>query len=257
MDTYQGQLVGGEIRHGKVGFFCASGRKHVFLHLFQDGGTGMDIGPCEGESCPYARTHGLIGCNSCKRGSLSCLESRHITLNKRCPETYMLPVGRKRGCLQCCIVTAKGGGLEPDWCRRLAEDAEAVDRLTGDWPSDWRRCQCEASERGHHWYYTDDNGFELGKDADGRNFGCWDADPDPDFIAQAAQRRCLSCGAVTQMKRADGEWSEDRNGCTCCTELPSEHSQYHCARCEHDKRSVNFIPILRISYNEAALARRA
>jgi hypothetical protein len=229
MDTNQGQLIGGEIRYGKVGFFCASGRRHVFLHLFSEGsGTGMDIGPCEGELCPYAQTHGLIGCGSCEHGSLSCLESRRIALDRKRHghDTSILPFGRKRGRRECSIVTVKGGGLIPDWYAQLALDAETGDRLTSDWPDDWPRRKCEASERGHHWIYKDDNGMDLGRDADGRNFGCWDTDAEPDYMPQASQRHCLRC-PVTQTKRANGEWSGDRDSCPCCAELPSEHSEYY------------------------------
>jgi hypothetical protein len=52
-------LMGGELRYGKYGFYCSNGRKQVFHHLFSEtSGTSMDIGPCEGDACPFAQTHG-------------------------------------------------------------------------------------------------------------------------------------------------------------------------------------------------------
>ena len=47
-----GELIGGELRYGPFGLFCSNGRKHIFQHLWKNSGTCMDIGPCEGESCP-------------------------------------------------------------------------------------------------------------------------------------------------------------------------------------------------------------
>ena len=60
MNLTSARLMGGELRYGNYGFYCSNGRKHVFHHLFSEtSGTSMDIGPCEGDSCPFAQTHGL------------------------------------------------------------------------------------------------------------------------------------------------------------------------------------------------------
>jgi hypothetical protein len=186
VDTSQGQLIRGEIQHGKFGFYCANGRKHISHHLFSDdSGTCMDIGPCEGESCPLARTHGLISCGGCKSGSDSCLVSRRITLDhkRRDHDTYIHPFGRKKGRRKCSIVTIRGG-LTPDWYYQLALDAETLDRLISDWPDDWLRRRCEDSEPGHNWIYTDDSGMHICRDADGRGHMHRDGD-EPEHIANA------------------------------------------------------------------------
>ena len=89
MNLTSARLVGGELRYGRYGFYCSNGRKHVFHYLFSESsGTSMDIGPCEGDSCPFAQTHGSHNCRSCE----GCLDSRRITLDSgRDPKVYFHP----------------------------------------------------------------------------------------------------------------------------------------------------------------------
>jgi hypothetical protein len=229
------RLMGGELRYGNYGFYCSNGRKHVFHHLFPgDSGTSMDIGPCEGDSCPFAQTHGSHICQSCE----SCLDSRRITLDSgRDLKVYFHPrgwQGRGKNRRRACSVTImRGGGLEPGWYYELAREAEAADGLTVNRPHDWLECkrtrECATNEKGHHWSFEDDAGITI-KHPDGRHVQYRDSDnlvPDG-----AVQRNCSHCHE-TQMKRPDGRWSGDRDGCPCCEELPSEHGQYYCTRCSH------------------------
>ena len=187
----------------------------------------MDIGPCGGDSCPFAQTHGLITCGS----PTLCLESRRITLDQgKRPATYMLP-GRWQGRgknrhRSVCIIT---GRLQPDGYYKLAQEAEAIDGLTSAWPPDWQIRKCESSEKGHCWYYRDDDGRDPCQAPNGSSH--WHDDGDePEHIANATRRRCHHCPEA-QLKRSDGHWSGSRDGCPCCEELPSEHSEYHCGAC--------------------------
>jgi hypothetical protein len=229
------RLMGGELRYGRYGFYCSNGRKHVFHHLFSESsGTSMDIGPCEGDSCPFAQTHGLHSCQSCE----SCLNSRRITLDSgRDLKVHFRPrgwQGRGKNRRRACGVTImRAGGLEPAWYHELAREAEAADGLTAGRPRDWLECKragdCRADEKGHHWSFEDAAGNTV-KRPDGRYVLYRDSDnlaPDG-----AAQRSCSHC-RETQMKRPDGRWSGDRDGCPCCGELPSEHGHYYCIRCGH------------------------
>ncbi len=236
MDLTNARLIRGELRYGNFGFYCSNGRKHVFHHLFSEGsGTSMDIGPCEGDACPFAQTHGFHDCQSCE----SCLDSRRITLDTgRDLKVYLHPFGwkgRGKNRRRACSVTmsAGGGPLHPDWYYELAREAEATDGLTSSWPSDWlerkRTRECKTSDKGHDWSFEDDTGINM-KHADGRYVLHRDSDNKvPDG---AVQRECAHCHK-TQMKRPDGRWSGDPDGCPCCEELPSEHSQYSCIRCRH------------------------
>ena len=230
LPDFQGPLVQGEIRHGRYGFFCSNSRKHIFHHTFRDdSGTCMDIGPCEGESCTLARTHGLSECQSCESGS--CLKSRRITINqgRRRHDTYIHPMGEGRS-RQPGGVEIKGG-LIPDSYYQLAYGAEALDRLTGGWPDDWQRRECEARELGHTWAYADHYGRQICQDDAGRGHSHRDGD-EPEHIANAAQRHCFSCG-VRQIRRAS-EWSDSRDDCPCCAEFPSEPGRFYCIVCGHE-----------------------
>ena len=230
-DPLQGALVQGEIRSGRFGFFCSNGRKHIFHHMFPDGsGTCMDIGSCEGESCPFARTHGLSDCQGCESGS--CLKSRRITIDhmRHRHDTHIHPMGKGRSRYPG-RVTVKGGMI-PDSYSQLAYGAETLDGLTGDWPDDWQMRECEARELGHTWSYSDSSGLDPCKAANGSSHSHRDGD-EPDHIANAAQRHCFSCG-VKQIKRANREWSDSRDDCPCCAEFPSEHGQYYCIVCGHE-----------------------
>jgi hypothetical protein len=123
------RLMGGELRYANYGFYCSNGRKHVFHHLFSEGsGTSMDIGPCEGDSCPFAQTHGFHNCQGCE--SESCLDSRRITLDSgRDLTVYFHPHGwhgRGKNRRRACSVTImRGGGLKPGWYYELAREAYA------------------------------------------------------------------------------------------------------------------------------------
>ena len=129
MNLTSARLMGGELRYGNYGFYCSNGRKHVFHHLFSEtSGTSMDIGPCEGDSCPFAQTHGLHHCRSCE----SCLDSRRITLDSgRDLKVYFHPrgwQGRGKNRRRACSVTImRAGSLEPGWYYELAREAEAAD----------------------------------------------------------------------------------------------------------------------------------
>jgi hypothetical protein len=146
------RLMGGELRYG---FYCSNGRKHVFHHLFSESsGTTMDIGPCAGDSCPFAQTHGLHVCQSCE----GCLDSRRITLDSgRDLKVYFHPRGgwqgrgenrRRAGS----VTIMRAGSLEPGWYHELAREAEATDGLTAGRPQDWLECkrtrEC-ATKRSH------------------------------------------------------------------------------------------------------------
>ena len=236
MNLTSARLIGGELRYGRYGFYCSNGRKHVFHHLFpENSGTSMDIGPCEGDSCPFAQTHGSHNCQSCE----SCLDTRRITLDSgRDLRVYFHPrggwQGRGKNRRRAGTVTImRAGSLEPGWYHELAQQAEAADGLTGNRPHDWLECkrarECAANENGHHWAFEDDEGTTI-KHPDGRHVLYRDSDNlTPD---DAVQRNCSHCHQ-TQMKRPDGQWSGDRDGCPCCEELPSEHGQYYCKRCSH------------------------
>jgi hypothetical protein len=230
-DPLQGALVQGEIRYGRYGFSCSNSRRHIFHHMFPDGsGTGMDIGPCEGESCALARTHGLVECQGCESGS--CLKSRRITIDhmRRNHGTHIHPMGKGRSRHVGRITIT--GGFVPDWYSRLAYGAETLDRLTSDWPDDWQRRECEANELGHNWTHRDDSGRDPCQAANGSSHMHRDGD-EPDHIANAAQRRCTHC-PTAQTKRANGEWTDSRDDCPCCAEFPSDHSQYYCIVCGHE-----------------------
>jgi hypothetical protein len=194
----------------------------------------MDIGPCEGDSCPFTQTHGLHSCQAHE----SCLDTRRITLDSGRGLTVDFHPrgwqGRGKNRRRACSVTMmRVGILEPGWYHELAREAEAEDGLTAGRPHDWLKCkrtrECGTSEKGHHWSFEDDAGMTI-KYPDGRYVLYRDADnlaPDG-----AVQRNCSHCHE-TQMKRPDGRWSGDRDGCPCCEELPSEHEQYYCKRCSH------------------------
>jgi len=230
------RLMGGELRYGNYGFYCSNGRKHVFHHLFpENSGTSMDIGPCEGDACPFAQTHGSHYCRSCE----SCLDSRRITLDSgRDLKVYFHPRGgwqgrgknrRRAGS----VTIMRAGSLEPGWYHELAQQAEAADGLTANRPHDWLECkltrECATNENGHHWAFEDDEGITI-KHPDGRHVLQWDSDNLA--VDGAVQRNCSHCHE-TQMKRPDGQWSGDRDGCPCCEELPPEHALYYCIRCSH------------------------
>jgi hypothetical protein len=130
------RLVGAELRYGRYGFYCSNGRKHVFHHLFSEtSGTSMDIGPCEGDACPFARTHGSHVCQSYE----SCLDTRRITLDSgRDLRVYFHPrggwQGRGKNRHRACTVTImRAGSLEPGWYHELAQQAEAADGLIASW----------------------------------------------------------------------------------------------------------------------------
>lgn len=234
VDPTKTRLIGGELRAGRFGFFCSNGRKHVFHHLISEGsGTSMDIGPCEGDSCPFAQTHGFHDCQCYE----SCLDTRWITLDcGRDIRVYFHPrgwEGRGKNRRRACNVTIMAGGLGSGWYFELAKEAEAADGLTSNWPPDWlerkRTRECETNEKGHHWSFEDDAGKTV-QHPDGRSVLYWDVDDQvPD---DAVQRHCGHCREA-QMKRPDGQWSADRDGCPCCEELPQEHGQYYCERCSH------------------------
>jgi len=230
------RLTGGELRDGNYGFYCSNGKKHVFHRLFSEtSGTSMDIGPCEGDSCPFALTHGSHNCQSCE----SCLDTRRITLDSgRDLKVYFHPrgdwQGRGKNRRRAGTVTMmRAGSLEPGWYHELAQQAEAADGLTAGRPHDWLECkrarECASNENGHHWAFEDGEGTII-KHPDGRHVLYRDSD---NLAAEGAvQRNCSHCHQ-TQMKRPDGQWSGDREGCPCCEELPAEHGQYHCRRCSH------------------------
>lgn len=229
VDLTNFHLTRGELRNGNIGFHCSGGRKHVFHHLFSDGsGTAMDIGPCDGDSCPFAQTHGLITCGS----PTSCLESRRITLDYERPATYMLPGGwqgrGKNRHRSACIIS---GRLQPSGYYELAQEAEATDGLTSAWPPDWQTRKCESSEKGHCWWYRDDDGRDPCQAPNGSSHSHDDGD-EPEHIAKATRRRCHHCPEA-QLKRPDGHWSGSRDGCPCCEEFPSVHSEYRCGACGH------------------------
>ena len=173
MNLTSARLMGGELRYGNYGFYCSNGRKHVFHHLFSESsGTSMDIGPCEGDSCPFAQTHGLHNC----RAHESCLDSRRITLDSgRDLKVYFHPrgwQGRGKNRRRACSVTImRAGSLEPGWYHELAREAEAADGLTANRPHDWLECkrtrECGTNEKGHHWSFEDDAGTAI-KHPDGR-----------------------------------------------------------------------------------------
>ena len=127
----------------------------------------------------------------------------------------------------------RAGSLEPGWYHELAREAEAADGLTASRPHDWLECkrtrECGTNENGHHWAFEDDAGTAI-KHPDGRHVQYRDSD---NLAADGAvQRNCSHCHE-TQMKRPDGRWSGDRDGCPCCEELPAEHALYYCKRCSH------------------------
>jgi len=228
-------LIGGELRAGDFGFFCSNGRKHVFHHLISVGsGTSMDIGQCEGDSCPLAQTHGLHDCQS----NETCLDTRRITLDRaRDIRAYIHPrgwEGRGKNRRRDCNVTIMAGGPRAGgWYLELAKEAEEADGLTSNRPHDWlerkRASECEANEKGHHWSFEDDAGKTM-QYPDGRGVLYWDVDDQvPD---DAVQRNCSHC-RETQMKRPDGQWSGDHDRCPCCEDFPQEHEQYYCNRCSH------------------------
>lgn len=139
MNLTGAQLMGGELQRGKFGFYCSNDRKHVFAHLFPDGsGTSMDIGPCEGDSCPLAPTHGTYYCQSCE----GCLDTRRITLDsERDLKVSFHPYGgwqgkgknrRRAGS----VTMVRGSILGSGWYLELAREAEAADGLTAGWPDD-------------------------------------------------------------------------------------------------------------------------
>jgi hypothetical protein len=138
------RLMGGELRYGRYGFYCANGRKHVFHRLFSEtSGTSMDIGPCEGDSCPFAQTHGSHVCQSYE----GCLDTRRITLDSgRDLGVYFHPhggwQGRGKNRRRACSVTImRAGSLEPGWYHELPQHAEAADGLTANRPQDWLECK--------------------------------------------------------------------------------------------------------------------
>ena len=75
----------------------------------------MDIGPCEGDSCPFAQTHGLHNC----RAHESCLDSRRITLDSgRDLKVYFHPrgwQGRGKNRRRACSVTIMRAGSAGHW----------------------------------------------------------------------------------------------------------------------------------------------
>lgn len=237
MNLASAPLAGGELRCGDYGFYCSNGRKHIFHRMFPEtnGGTSMDIGPCEGDSCALARTHGF---HECRCGE-SCLDTRRITLDSgRDLRVYINPrggwQGRGKNRRRACAVTMmRAGTLEPGWYLELAQQAEAADGLTAGRPHDWLECkrtrECATSKNGHHWGFQDDGGATL-QHPDGRYVLYWDTD---DLAADGAvQRNCSHCHE-RQMRRPDGQWSGNRDGCPCCEELPAEHALYYCERCSH------------------------
>jgi hypothetical protein len=191
----------------------------------------MDIGPCEGESCPLARTHALNSCRCCESGS--CLKSRRITIDhmRRNHDTYIHPFGEGRSRHAGSVTITGGMSSRSEY--ELAYAAEELDRLTSDWPDDWQMRECEAREQGHSWIYTTNIGHTC-RDAAGRGHTHRDGD-EPEHIANATQRQCTHC-PTRQIKRANGEWSDSRDDCPCCAEFSSEHSQYYCIVCGHDSQ---------------------
>ena len=103
----------------------------------------MDIGPCEGDSCPFAQTHGLHDCQAHE----SCLDTRRITLDSgRDLKVYFHPrggwQGRGKNRRRVGSVTMmRAGSLEPGWYHELAREAEAADGLTASRPHDWLECK--------------------------------------------------------------------------------------------------------------------
>ena len=180
-------------------------------------------GPAKGTPVPSRRRTGLHVCQSCE----SCLDTRRITLDSgRDLRVYFHPrggwQGRGKNRRRAGTVTImRAGSLEPGWYHELAQQAEAADGLTASRPHDWLECkrtrECATNENGHHWAFEDDEGTTI-KHPDGRHVLHWDSD---NLAADGAvQRNCSHCHE-TQMKRPDGQWSGDRDGCPCCEELPA------------------------------------
>lgn len=235
MNLASATLMGGELRIGRYGFFCSNGRKHVFHHLFSEaGGTCMDIGPCGGDVCPLAQTHGSHDCQACE----ACLDSRRITLDEEHNlRVYFHPrggwQGRGKNRRRAGSISMQAGSLEPGWYHELAQQAEAADGLTSGRPDDWldrkRMSECADNENGHQWAFEDDDGRVI-QHPDGRSV--LHPDSDNQSADGAVQRNCTHCHE-TQIRRPDGRWKADPEDCPCCEELPGEHALYHCKRCGH------------------------
>ena len=116
MNLTSARLMGGELRYGNYGLSPAqtAGSTYSIISSRESSGTSMDIGPCEGDSCPFAQTHGLHNC----RAHESCLDSRRITLDSgRDLKVYFHPrgwQGRGKSRRRACSVTImRAGSLEP------------------------------------------------------------------------------------------------------------------------------------------------